>query len=157
MATPNALEKARAAAEKAAQELVALESQEAEKAAEKAAQRLEAVKDQAARFLAARQALESKVKGEKPSAAKMAEALEAGTLGALIAEYLARRDAVNMLRDHARSCARLLGEDDRTIGELRYVDPAEELLRWQADAIAEARRIKANSLAADVLADYEAV
>ncbi|MFE9136197.1 hypothetical protein [Streptomyces sp. NPDC007355] len=153
--TTNALEKARAAAEKAAQDLAALESAEAEKTAQKAAERLDAEREAAARFLADRLVLESKVKGEKPSAADIATALENGTLGALVADFLARRDALQMLRDHARQCARLLDQDENRFAEVRYVDPAEELRRWQEDAIAEIRHAKAGALAADALSAYQ--
>ncbi|GHJ27128.1 hypothetical protein TPA0910_15610 [Streptomyces hygroscopicus subsp. sporocinereus] len=152
--TTDALQKARTVAQKAAQELADLETVEAEKAAQRAAQRLEEQKAAAARFLGDLPGLERRVKGEKPSAADMATALEAGTLGALVADFLARRDAVSTLRDHARQCSRLLGEDDSSIAEIRYVDPGEEFRRWNEDAIAELRRTKANSFAADVLSAY---
>ncbi|MFD3511294.1 hypothetical protein [Nocardia sp. NPDC058666] len=152
--TTNALEKARAAAETAAQDLAALEAQEAEKAAQKDAQRLEAKKAAAARFLADRPGLEEKVRGEKPTAAEMGKALEAGTLGAMVAEYLARRDALGILRDRASECAQLLGQDAEFVNP-RYVDPGEELRRWQEAATDELRRAKAGALAAGILSAYE--
>ncbi|WP_412077559.1 hypothetical protein ACLF6K_24170 [Streptomyces xanthophaeus] len=153
--TANALEKARAAAEKAAQDLAALESAEAEKAAQAAAQRLEREKAAAVRFLADLPGLEVKVKGEKPTAAEMATALENGTLGVLVADFLARRDALQVLRDHARQCARLLDQDENRFTDIRYVDPAEELRRWQEVAITEIRRVKADVFAANALSAYE--
>ncbi|MGW6938795.1 hypothetical protein ACWGF3_07260 [Streptomyces xanthophaeus] len=153
--TANALEKARAAAEKAAQDLATLESVESEKAAQAAAQRLEQEKAAAVRFLADLPGLEVKVRGEKPSIADMATALENGTLGALVADFLARRDALQMLRDRAQQCARLLNQDENRFTEIRYVDPAEELRRWQESAVTELRRAKAGVFATDALSAYE--
>jgi hypothetical protein len=154
-AAQDEIEKARKAAEVAAAKLAVLESAEAAKAAEKAAERLDAEREAAARFLADLPGLEPKVKGEKPSAADMATALENGTLGALVADFLARRDALQMVRDYARQCARLLDQDEDRFAEVRYVDPAEELRRWQEAAMAEIQRAKAGVFAADVLSAYE--
>jgi hypothetical protein len=148
------IEKARKAAEAAAAKLAEAEAMAAEKAAQEAAERAEQEHALAAKFLEDRQALEAKVKGTKPSADDMAAALEAGTLAALVADYLARRDAVNAIRSHAWHCADVVGEDSRTIAELRYVDPAEELRRWQEDAMVALRRKKAEAISAEALAPY---
>ncbi|RLL68175.1 hypothetical protein [Streptomyces sp. Z26] len=150
-----ALESARKAAEAAAAKLAEVEAEAAEKAAQEAAQRRAAQHEAATRFLADLPGLEASVRGEKPSHAAMATALEAGTLPALVGDYLARRDARQKLRDHARQCARLLDRDDSRITELRWVDPAEELRRWTADALYELRRTKADTLSAAVLSTYE--
>ncbi|KUL66093.1 hypothetical protein ADL28_04420 [Streptomyces violaceusniger] len=151
----DALTKAQAAAEAANAKLAALRAEEDARQAEIAAQRLEEQKVNAARFLADLASLEAQVKGSVPSNSEKAAALSAGTLPALVAEYLAGRDALSMLRDHARQCARLLERDERTIAEVRWIDPAEEIKRWQEDAITLLRSEKANALAADILADYE--
>ncbi|MFJ7334042.1 hypothetical protein ACIQUU_12425 [Streptomyces sp. NPDC101116] len=153
--TTTDLEKARKAAEAAAAKLTEAEAAEAARQAEKAAARVVKEHELAAKFLEDRAELEKRVKGEKPSADELAAALEAGTLTTLVADYLARRDAVNSLRAHAQHCATLIGEDGDSISDLRYVDPVEELRRWQEDAMYALRRKRADAIAAEALAAYE--
>ncbi|RSO03578.1 hypothetical protein DMH18_37065 [Streptomyces sp. WAC 06783] len=153
--TETALEKARKAAEAAATKLVDLEHQEAEKAARKNAERAEKEYQLAVKFLEDRVELEAEVKGIKPSVDEVATAFETGALAAMVAEHLARRDAINSLRAHAQHCATLVGEDVGHIPELRYIDPVEELRRWQDDAMTALRRKRADDVAAEVLAAYE--
>ncbi|MBO1333786.1 hypothetical protein [Streptomyces sp. VRA16 Mangrove soil] len=155
--TATDLEKARKAAEAAAAKLAEAEAAEAEKAAQQAAERLEAEKEAAARFLEDRRDLEEKVRGSNPSAKEKAEAFKAGTLAELVVEYLSRREAVSALRTHAQECARLLGLNPYELGidELRWVDPNEELRRWQEEAMPLVLRDRADALSAEALAPYE--
>jgi hypothetical protein len=149
------LEKARKAAEAAAAKLAEAEAAEAARQAEKAVERAGKEYELAAKFLEDRAELEAKVKGEKPGADELAAALEAGTLTVLVTDYLARRDAINSLRAHAQHCATLVGDDTCNISDLRWVDPVEELRRWQEDAMYALRRKRADAIAAEALAAYE--
>ena len=152
--TTNTVEKARAAAEKAAQALAELEAQEAERAAQEAAQRLEREKEAAVRFLADLPALEAQAKGDTVTPADKAKALADGTLASLVADFLARRDVVSALRDRARIAARLTGPD-REFAEVRWVDPADELRRWQETAMVHARHAQAGAMTEALLSAYE--
>ncbi|MFJ9429611.1 hypothetical protein ACIRQY_08090 [Streptomyces sp. NPDC101490] len=146
------VEKALKAAEAAAAKLA---EAEAVRQAEKAAERAQKERELAAQFLKDRMEIEKQAKGDKPSADEMATALEAGTLNGLVVEYLARRDAVDTIRAHAHHCATLLGDDTCNVPDLRYVDPLEELRRWQEDAIYALRRRRGDSLVAEALAAYK--
>lgn len=148
------IEAARAAAVMATEELAALEAEERAKAEADATKRAEAEREAAKRFLADLPALEERAKGERPTDEVKAEALKTGTLAALVADHLARRDAVSSLRDHAVNCARLIGSD-RQFGEVRYVDPGDELRRWNEDAMTYLRRQTAADLADEILSAYE--
>ncbi|MFJ9160036.1 hypothetical protein ACIRPS_24915 [Streptomyces griseoviridis] len=155
-ATQDELEKARKAVERATARVTELEAAEAEKAAQKASKRLEAEKAAAARFLDQRMSIEEKVRGEHPSLEEKAEAFKAGTLAALVVEYLARREAISGLRTHAQQCARLLDINPYELGieELRWIDPQEELRRWQEDAMPVVFRDRADALTAEALAPF---
>ncbi|RSO02328.1 hypothetical protein DMH26_14380 [Streptomyces sp. WAC 05379] len=153
--TVSPIDKARADAAKATAKLEELEAKEAALQAEEEAKRQAAEREAAERFLADLPELERKAKGESPDASAKAEAMEAGKLGSLLCEFLSRRDVVSTLRDHADYCARVLGREPLNLAEVRYIDPAEELKRWQEDAVNYARRTKAESLAEFLLKAYE--
>jgi hypothetical protein len=153
--TANPIEKARVAAEKAAQELATLEAAEAEKAAQKAVERDAKQRELAGKFIADLPALETRVKGDVVSDEAKAAAFAEGNLPGLVADFLARRAALSTLRDHVRRCCVLLGEDDRTIAEVRHVDPAEELRRWTEAAMDYTARNSGADMADAILAEYE--
>jgi undecaprenyl pyrophosphate synthase len=148
------IEKARKAAEAAAAKLAEAEAAEAEKAAQKAAERAEQQLELDAKFLGDWRGLESKIR-KTVTPDEKADALESGSLVLLLADYLARRDAIQSIRSHAQNCAQRLGEDHNSITDVRYVDPVEELRRWQEDALYTLNRRKADFLSAETLAAYE--
>ncbi|MGK3943669.1 hypothetical protein ABK046_35245 [Streptomyces caeruleatus] len=151
------VEKARKAAEAAAAKLAEAEAVESARLAEKAAERAQKERELAAQFLEDRHALEEKVRGKYPTVEEKAEAFRAGTLPALVAEYLARRQAISALRVHAQNCAALLeiSAHELPIEDIRWIDPQEELRRWHEDAMPVVLRDRAESLAAEALAAYE--
>ncbi|MFC8998185.1 hypothetical protein ACFT7U_21060 [Streptomyces rochei] len=148
------LEKVRKAAEAAAAKLAEAEAIEAEKAAQKAAERAEQQLELDAKFLADWKDLDAKIRRTVTPDEK-ADALESGNLVLLLTDYLARRDAIQSIRSHAQNCAQRLGEDPNSITELRYVDPAEELRRWQEDAIYALKRRQAGAIADEILSRYQ--
>ncbi|MEU2401080.1 hypothetical protein [Streptomyces pseudogriseolus] len=152
------IEKARKAAEAAAAKLAEAEAIEAEKAAQRAAERAERQRELDEKFLREYKDLEAKVRGPVITVEQKAAAFEAGTLHALLTDYLARREAVDRIRSHAYVCATRLGRTDilETIKDLRYVDPSEELRRWTEDAMYHLKRQKMDGYVNDALAPYEA-
>lgn len=106
--TDNAVEKARKAHEAAAAKLAEAEAVEDARQAERDAERAQKEREPAAQFLENRRALEEKLRGKYPTVEEKAEAFKTGTLPALVAEYLARRQAISALRAHAQHCAALL-------------------------------------------------
>ncbi|NSC23078.1 hypothetical protein FM076_18715 [Streptomyces albus subsp. chlorinus] len=118
----NAIEKARAAAEKAAQELAALETAEAEKAAQKAAERAEKQRALDEEFLTKWQALDAELQaaGSKSAADVV---YEGGDVIQAVALFHIQRAKRNAVRAHARAAYfRLHGEhpEDRFAMELTY-------------------------------------
>ncbi|MEU4179312.1 hypothetical protein [Streptomyces sp. NPDC026589] len=153
--TQNSMEKARAAKAAADAKLAELEAAEAHRAAEAEAVKQAERKRQAERFLTDLPELEQRIKGETVTSKRKAEALEAGTLGVLVANFLARRDALQMLRNYAQGCRRLLNQDPYVgIAEVRHVDPGDELRRWNEAAMAYLRDRDAQALAGEALDAY---
>ncbi|MEU4355718.1 hypothetical protein [Streptomyces virginiae] len=99
--TTNALEKARAAAEKAAQDLAALEATEAEKAAQKAAERDARQRELDIKFLAQWEVLDAELldAGSKSAADAVYEGADPI---AAVATYWVARAKRNTIRQHAR-------------------------------------------------------
>ncbi|OKK02738.1 hypothetical protein AMK26_24450 [Streptomyces sp. CB03234] len=155
--TDNAVEKARKAHEAAAAKLAEAEAVEDARQAERDAERAQKERELAAQFLENRRALEEKLRGKYPTVEEKAEAFKTGTLPALVAEYLARRQAISALRAHAQHCAALLeiSAHELPIEDIRWVDPQEELRRWHEDAMPLVLGSRAESLAAEALAAYE--
>ncbi|MFJ8182875.1 hypothetical protein [Streptomyces sp. NPDC096105] len=150
------IEKARKAAEAAAAKLAEAEAEEAARQAEIAEQRAERQRELDEKFLREYKDLETKVRGPVITVEQKAAAFEAGTLHALLTDYLARREAIDRIRSRAYTCASRLGRTDilGTIPELRYVDPSEELRRWTEDAVHHLKRQKMDGYVNDALASY---
>ncbi|MEU1510908.1 hypothetical protein ABZ490_01935 [Streptomyces sp. NPDC005811] len=152
--TTTDLEKARKAAEAAVAKLAEAEAVEAGRQAEIAAERAERQRELDVQFLRDWRDLEMKVRGEVVTPDQKADALESGNLVLLLADYMARRDAIQTIRSHAQICAQRVGQE-HNISELRDVDPLEELRRWQEDAVYALKRRNSGTMAAEILARYE--
>ncbi|MDW6062921.1 hypothetical protein SAZ11_39080 [Streptomyces sp. FXJ1.4098] len=148
----SALENARAAAQKAAEELAALEAQEAEKAAQKAAERAERQQEKDTAFLAQWEKLDADLQavGSK-SAAEII--YEGGDVIQAVALFHIQRAKRNAVRAHARAAYfRLHGEhpEDRSAMELTQRD------MMIADRLEEAITRAAGMHAADLVGALEA-
>ncbi|WP_432098598.1 hypothetical protein [Streptomyces sp. WAC 04229] len=150
-----ALDQARKAAEAAASKLAAAEAAEAEKTAEAEAKRADRQRELDHQFLRDWLDVEATVRMSVTDDEK-ADAMEAGTLPVLLADYLAGRDASQSIRSHAQNCAVRRGADRVGIADVRDVDPVEELRRWQESALYTLKRRRAEHLAAKALAPYQA-
>ncbi|SCF58255.1 hypothetical protein [Streptomyces sp. Cmuel-A718b] len=151
------IEEARAAKAAAEARLADLEAAEAQRVKEAAEQRLAERKEVARKFLADLPGLEAHAKGETITPQQKGEALAAGTLGALVANFLARRDVLQRLRDYALGCYRLLDQDPIVgLPEVRHVDPAEEFRRWNEAAMSYLQDRDAQALAEEALSPYQA-
>ncbi|WP_405544228.1 hypothetical protein OG590_17380 [Streptomyces goshikiensis] len=150
--TTNALEKARAAAEKAARDLAAVESAEAEKAAQKAAERDARQRGLDIEFLTQWQALDAELLdvGSKSAADAVYEGADPI---AAVATFWVARSKRNIIRQHARMAYfRVHGEhpEDTFAMELNHRD-----MRL-ADRLEEAIGGAARSHAADLSDALEA-
>ncbi|MFI0204298.1 MULTISPECIES: hypothetical protein [Streptomyces] len=111
--TTNALEKARAAAEKASQDLAALEAAEAEKAAQKAAERDAQQRELDAAFLAKWETLDAELQAEGSKSAADAVYEGADPISAVVVFWVARAKR-NAVRAHARNAYYRLNSEHPT-------------------------------------------
>ncbi|MEV6684890.1 hypothetical protein AB0N28_06065 [Streptomyces sp. NPDC051130] len=150
--TINALEKARAAAEKAAQDLAALEATEAQKAAQKAAERDARQRKLDVEFLAQWQVLDAELLNVGSKTASDAVYEGADPIAAVATFWVARAKR-NTIRQHARMAYfRLHGEHpaDNFAMELSHRD------MMIADRLEEAISGAANRHAGDLADELEA-